>query len=1068
MWFTLQHRANAEAQTPEIKLAPARYALLTLDEPVARASLALKSATSSGGEADNQETVTLPMPLPDGTMLQVRALESTVMAPELAQRYPHIKTYTLFDTDKGGVIGAADLTDQGFHAMFSTPQGTVFVDPRTSEYGQRQYLSYYKHDYRPTEKVIRSMLRRPPIRHDAATPSWLTSDALNSTLNLAARSSGSITTYRLALAATGEYTSYHGGINGAISAMVTTISRVNAIYERDLAVRMELIANNHLLVYNNAATDPYDPSDASALLSDNQSNLDAVIGNNNYDIGHVFSTEGGGLANLGVVCLSPFKAQGETGSRDPIADPFDIDYVAHEIGHQFGANHTFNGTTGSCGGGNRWEDTAFEPGSGSSIMAYAGICGGENLQSNSDAVFHAGSIFEINTYLGSGVGASCGSRQNNGNTAPSVSAGADFTIPKQTPFFLTGSANDANVSDSLTYAWEEIDLGTASTSLNLADDGSRPLFRSFEPSSSATRYFPKLTSLLSGTSNIGERLPTTSRSLKFRLTVRDQVGGVADDDTTLTVDGTSGPFRITSPNGGETINGSTSVTWDVAGTHLAPVSCSHVNIGLSIDGGLTQLASLLAANVPNNGVASVSFPAGSSNTARIKVQCANSIFFDVSDANFSYTGAEGLINQTISFSPMSAISIGVSATLSATSSSGLPVTFRSDTPTICGVNESTVTGSLVGLCTVTANQAGNATYATAPPVTQSFAVDKASQTIATISFIPDFLSIGGTTTASATATSGMAVSFSSTTPSTCSVLGNTVSGLIPGICTVAADQSGSDNYAAAPQITQSITVTAANPTRLLNIATRGRVETVDNVMIAGFIIQGSSPKKVLIRARGPSLAAAPFNVPGTLSDPFLTLYSGATPIDSNDDFAQHANAAQIPADWIPANAKEAAIVTTLNPGAYTAIVNGVGATSGVAIVEVFEIDQPGTPLINIATRGPVYTGDNVMIAGLIIQGDAPKTVLITARGPSMAGPPHNVPGTLSDPVLTLYSGQTPIASNDNWVSASNASQIQTAIGAPSNTLESAILITLQPGAYTAIVNGANNATGLGIVEVFAQ
>ncbi len=257
-------------------------------------------------------------------------------------------------------------------------------------------------------------------------------------------------------------------------------------------------------------------------------------------------------------------------------------------------------------------------------------------------------------------------------------------------------------------------------------------------------------------------------------------------------------------------------------------------------------------------------------------------------------------------------------------------------------------------------------------------------------------------------------------------------------------------------------------TRLLNIATRGKVETVDNVMIAGFIIQGSSPKKVLIRARGPSLAAAPFNVPGTLSDPFLTLYSGATPIDSNDDFALHANAAQIPADWIPASAEEAAIVTTLNPGAYTAIVNGVSGSTGVAIVEVFEIDQPGTPLINIATRGPVYTGDNVMIAGLIIQGDAPKTVLITARGPSMAGPPHNVPGTLANPTLSLYSGQTVIASNDNWPEAANAAQIQTAIGAPSNTLESAILVTLQPGAYTAIVSGAGGGTGLAIVEVFAQ
>jgi PKD repeat protein len=295
----------------------------------------------------------------------------------------------------------------------------------------------------------------------------------------------------------------------------------------------------------------------------------------------------------------------------------------------------------------------------------------------------------------------------------------------------------------------------------------------------------------------------------------------------------------------------------------------------------------------------------------------------------------------------------------------------------------------------------------------------------------------------------------------------TVTGLTNGLsysCSVTAT-----NGVGIGTASESISVIPSAPgSRLLNIATRGQVQTVDNVMIAGFIIQGSSPKKVLIRARGPSLAVAPFNVPGTLSDPFLTLYSGATPIDTNDDFAQHANAAQIPADWTPANAKEAAIVTTLNPGAYTAIVNGVGSTSGVAIVEVFEIDQPGTPLINIATRGPVYTGDNVMIAGLIIQGDAPKTVLITARGPSMAGPPHNVPGTLSDPVLTLYSGQTPIASNDDWGGASNASQIQTAIGAPTNPKESAILITLQPGAYTAIVNGANNATGLGIVEVFAQ
>jgi alpha-tubulin suppressor-like RCC1 family protein len=422
---------------------------------------------------------------------------------------------------------------------------------------------------------------------------------------------------------------------------------------------------------------------------------------------------------------------------------------------------------------------------------------------------------------------------------------------------------------------------------------------------------------------------------------------------------------------------------------------------------------------------------------------------------------------SIEFSP-STLAINGTTTVSATASSGLTVAFTSSTPTICTVSGNTVAGEASGTCTIAANQAGNESFLAAPQVTQNITVTKANQTIGPITFPPSIFHVGTTTEASATASSGLAVTFGSSTPDICSVSGNTVTGVTAGNCTITADQPGNDTFAPAAQVVQTLAVAAANPPRLLNIATRGKVETVDNVMIAGFIIQGSSAKKVLIRARGPSLAAAPFNVPGTLADPFLTLYSGATPIDTNDDFAQHANAAQIPADWTPASAKEAAIVTTLSPGAYTAIVNGVGATSGVAIVEVFELDQPGTPLINIATRGPVQTGDNVMIAGLIIQGDAPKTVLITARGPSMAGPPHNVPGTLSDPVLTLFSGQTPIASNDNWPQAANAAQIQTAIGAPTNTQESAILITLQPGAYTAIVNGASNATGLGIVEVFAQ
>jgi hypothetical protein len=310
---------------------------------------------------------------------------------------------------------------------------------------------------------------------------------------------------------------------------------------------------------------------------------------------------------------------------------------------------------------------------------------------------------------------------------------------------------------------------------------------------------------------------------------------------------------------------------------------------------------------------------------------------------------------TISFSP-STLAVGGSTAASATATSGLTVAFSSTTPTICSVSGNTVNALLAGTCTVAADQTGSETFAAAAQVTQSVEISKASQTIGPVTFPPSIFHVGTTTTASATASSGLSVTFGSSTPDICSVSGNTVTGVTAGTCTITADQPGNDTFAPAAQVVQTLAVAPANPTRLLNIATRGKVETVDNVMIAGFIIQGSSAKKVLIRARGPSLAAAPFNVPGTLADPFLTLYSGATPIDTNDDFAQHANAAQIPADWTPASAKEAAIVTTLSPGAYTAIVNGVGATSGVAIVEVFELDQPGTPLINIATRGPVQTG----------------------------------------------------------------------------------------------------------------
>ena len=342
---------------------------------------------------------------------------------------------------------------------------------------------------------------------------------------------------------------------------------------------------------------------------------------------------------------------------------------------------------------------------------------------------------------------------------------------------------------------------------------------------------------------------------------------------------------------------------------------------------------------------------------------------------------------------------------------------------------------------------------------------KASQTIGSISFNPGSLLVGGTTTASATASSGLAVSFStSATPTICSASGSTITGLGAGNCTVTASQAGNAGYNAAPPVTQSLSV-ANPPTRPINLSTRGQVQTGDNVMIGGFIIGGSSAKTVLIRAAGPNLAN--YGVSGVLADPKLDLYSGQTVIASNDNWGSAANVAAIQASGLaPVNALESAILTALAPGAYTAIVSGNTAGTGVGIVEVYEIDSPGAPFTNISTRGQVRTGDNVMIGGFIIQGSSSQTVLIRAVGPNLAN--YGVADVLANPKLQLYSGQTVIASNDDWGTSSNAAAIQATGLAPVNPLESAILITLAPGAYTAIVSGVNSGTGVGIVEVFAQ
>ena len=477
------------------------------------------SEMSVGFSSDSSLVISLP--LPDGTMASYQFSRSSVMPAELAVKYPQIQTFKAFDVNKPSNWGSFDITPQGFHGMFKHDGKWVYIDPENRN-DAGNYVSYYGVDAQPlgnfaADKVIDLGLLKTTVTDNSP----YSSRPLIGT---------SLRTYRLAMAATGEYTEFHGSKLEAIAAINTLISRVNQVYERDMSIRFELAANNDDIIYTNPDTDPYDNNINDAET--NAVSLPDVIPESSYDIGHVLTTRGGGLAYLEGVCQSTFKSIGMTGLDTPTGDVFHFDYVAHELGHQLGANHTFNGTSLACGGSNRSASSAWEPGSGSTIMGYAGICGVQNLQTNSDAYFHTGSIQEV---LETAEAAGCGAVTEIVNTIPIADAGDDISVPPGTPFKLTGSGSDAD-GDTLSYAWEQYDTGFASFSLaTMVDDGTRPLFRSIEPSDSPERYFPDLDDYESGTLKIGETMPTTARDLTFRLTVRDGKGGVATDEVKVTV-----------------------------------------------------------------------------------------------------------------------------------------------------------------------------------------------------------------------------------------------------------------------------------------------------------------------------------------------------------------------------------------------------------------------------------------------------------------------------------------------------------------------------------------------------
>ncbi|MCC7435273.1 MAG: hypothetical protein IT363_11350 [Methanoregulaceae archaeon] len=583
-----------------------------------------------------QDAIVLSFPTPSGDTQRYRVMNSPILNEADARKYG-ISSYRVVGLDDPHARGRLDLGPNGFNGTFHTSQGTYLITP-TKIGNKREVIVYFRYQ-NEMPRAFACMTQSAPL-------SGMGGDS--SLLFQIMGPGDNYKTYRLAMNATGEYTAFYGSEVNAMNGVVTSVNRVNSVYEKDLAIRMNIVSNK---CWTNASTDPFTNNNGVTMLGQNQTNLDATVGNANYDIGHVFSTGGGGVATLQCVGKNGLKARGVTGSPSPIGDLFDIDYVAHEMGHQYGANHTFAGTAGSCSG-NGVASAAYEPGSGSTIMAYAGICGAQNVQNFSDAYFHYKSIEEI--YPWRNNAGSGGTQTNTSNLTPTVNAGASYTIPVGTPFKLTATGSDPN-NDPLTYCWEQYNLGSSTTT--------GALYRSRLPSSSPTRFFPPLANVISNSFSTWEPLTSVARSFVFRVTVRDNFpisGGYATGTMNLTTAGTA--FTVTSPNTAVSWPGGSSqtVTWNVGGGSVA----ANVRILLSTNGGNSYgdgTATVLVASTANDGSETVTLPNINSTQARIIVEPIGNIFYDMSNVNFTIT--QTTAPTITSINPSSATAGGAGFTL---------------------------------------------------------------------------------------------------------------------------------------------------------------------------------------------------------------------------------------------------------------------------------------------------------------------------------------------------------------------------------------------------------------------
>ncbi|MEO9510876.1 MAG: reprolysin-like metallopeptidase [Flavobacteriaceae bacterium] len=581
-----------------------------------------KALISSSNAKNEKRLVYLPDL--EGKVAAFMVAETSVLHPDLAKKYPNIKSFSGTSVD-GKYKLRLSSSHKGLQSMIVDVKGqkTAFMEQLSNAsdsyvvYSKEQGITGKEDFICNTEKLQQTV---------AKTIVPLVNDQL-------------LRKYRIAVSASGEYTDYHGGtVADALAAINATLTRVNEVFETDLGVTLELVANNDLVIFTDEATDPY----GNNLNSEVQNTLTTIIGEENYDVGHLFNKvdegqDNGNAGSIGSVCKDNSKGSAFSSAHEPEGDIFDLDFVSHELGHQFGANHTWSFESEGTG-------VQAEPGSGTTIMGYAGIVAGNNVAANGDDYFHYNSILQISDYLET---VSCAQTTVLTNSPPVLTPIGDYIIPKGTAFVLEGIATDSDGSDILTYIWEQIDDGVVTSSTFGPENPSGANFRSLPPTTDPIRYFPALSSVVQGdltqtnptVNDTWETVSTIERDLQFALTVRDNAlggGQVVSDVLDVQVINAAGPFVVTSQASNEIYAAGSvqQVTWDVANTNILPVDAKLVDIFLSLDGG-NSFPITLAEDVLNDGSEDILIPGNVTSEARVMVKASDNIFFTVNSANFS-------------------------------------------------------------------------------------------------------------------------------------------------------------------------------------------------------------------------------------------------------------------------------------------------------------------------------------------------------------------------------------------------------------------------------------------------